>query len=110
MKDDNDSFGSGAFGATMDAAKERESRKKGHFEFPDRAVDLIGLFLDPDIRAARDKVHNKIENGNLNLAGAVGGGVQNQQLTPPAQLLAKTVVNIHAIQKQATRDRNRQRR
>jgi len=101
MSDDIDPFGSGAFGATKKVAQKRDSWEKGDFQFPDRCVDLFGLLLDEDIRYARQEMFDQIENNQI--------GTANQPMTQPAQLMQKTVVTIHAINKQAERDRHKQR-
>jgi hypothetical protein len=104
MGDDDD------FGAAPAAQVADESEHKGTFEFPNEAVDLIGLFLDADIRYAREKVHQRIENGQLN-AGTVNieGGrvVDNRPMTQAAQKVAKVVTDVQAIQKQAQRNQKR---
>ena len=64
--------------------------RKGLFEFPEDAQDLIDLFLSPAIRQARREVHNQIENSNLN---------------PLAQKVGKAVVDIQAITMQGRMDR-----
>ena len=83
----------------------------GEFALFDNTVDLIGLFLDPDIQAARDEIHAKIENGSLNIDGGINSAGQAQSqavnLTQPAKTFAKAVVSIQAIQKQAERERQR---
>jgi len=101
--DDSDD---GPDGAAAAACVNENGNRKGVFNFPDRPVDLIGLLLDADIRAARDKVHHQIENGALpqNAGGLNGGRVNNQGMTQAAQAVAKTVVNLQAIQKQANRN------
>jgi hypothetical protein len=118
MSDDTDPFGSGVFGATKMVAQKRDSwekgdlashsdashtssTKKGDFQFPDRCVDLFGLFLDEDIRYARQEMFDQIENNQI--------GSANQPMTQPARLMQKTVVTIQAINKQAERDRHKQR-
>lgn len=103
--DDSDDGPGGAAAAASRVAK--DGNRKGVFEFPERPVDLIGLFLDADIRAARDKIHLQIENGALPTGAGVearGGVVNNQGLTKGAKAVSKAVVNIHALQKQANRN------
>ena len=96
------------FEGTGFAAAVRDTDEKGTFEFPTNATDLIGLFLDPDIRAARDKVHAQIE-ANAVRAGArtnAGGIAQNNTaVTPAAAAFQKAVVSIHALNEQAKRNR-----
>ena len=95
----DDPFESGAFGATKSVAMEKERRKKGFFELPEQTVDLFGLFLDPDIRKARNEVLNDIENNNVQMNGVA------TSFTSAAKTIAKFSVTIDAINKQAQRDR-----
>ncbi len=99
MVDDFDPFGSGAFGATKKVAQQRDSWEKGDFQFSDRAVDLFGLFLDEDIRYARQRVFNDIENNTI--------GVADQPMTQAAHTVQKTMVTVQAINIQAQRDQQR---
>lgn len=99
----------GPDGAAAAAVTNEQSNRKGNFEFPDNAVDLIGMMLDPDIRAARDKVHRQIENGAVGQSLAGGRGIQNRGLTQGAQVVAKAVTDIHAVQKQAQRNQAQRR-
>ena len=92
----DDPFEGGAFGTTKVVAQERDTYEKGDFEFPDRSVDLFGLFLDEDIRYARQQAFNEIENKTV--------GVANQPLTQAAQKVSKLFVTVEAINKQAQRD------
>lgn len=109
--DTNSDDDDGPDGAAAAATTTNTDSRKGNFEFPDRAVDLIGLMLDPDIRAARDRVHAQIENGLIQNGGIGGGSVANgRPMTQGAETLAKAVVSIQAIQKQAQRDRHRNRK
>jgi len=83
---------------------------KGTFEFPKNAIDLIGMFLDPDIRYAREKAHKRIKNGVLQRGGVNVGSnqiVDNRPMTQAAQTVAKVVTDVQAIQKQAMRDQKR---
>mgnify|MGYP000273488439 CR=1 FL=1 len=108
MTKHNDSDDDGPDGAAA-AQTIRDGCRKGEFDFSDNAVDLIGMFLDADIRRARDKVHAQIENGAIQGNGIVSGGRQSntQHMTQAAQKVAKTVVNLQAIQKQAQRSQRR---
>jgi len=72
------------------------SAKKGDFQFPDRAVDLFGLFLDADIQQARQQAYNKIENNTF--------GATDQPFTQAAQMVQKTMVTLEAINIQAKRN------
>jgi len=72
------------------------------FEFPEHTVDLIDLFLDPCIQAARAELHNQIENAATPNTQMAQGGAVN--MTPLAKQVQKAVVDIHALQKQAMRD------
>ena len=107
MTNDKDPFDGGAFGATKQAAKDKQATKKGHFELPNNAVDLIGMMLDPDIRKARNKLHSQIENGIVDVGHPLGntGAVQNTPMTQAAQTFSKAIVSIQAINKQAQRNR-----
>jgi hypothetical protein len=108
---DSDDGPDGAAAAAAAAACETTENRKGVFEFPENAVDIIGLVLDPDIRAARARVHRKIERGGISINGAnqQSGRVGGRALTQGAQTVAKAVVSVHAIQKQAQRHRRQQR-
>jgi hypothetical protein len=109
MRRGKDPFDSGAFGATKQAAKDKQATKKGHFELPNNAVDLIGMMLDPDIRKARNNLHSQIENGNAGIGRPLGGtgNMQNTPMTQAAQTFSKAIVSIQAINKQAQRNRRR---
>jgi len=65
VNNDTYPFGSGAFGATKAVAESRNWNETNDFQFPERAVDLFGLFLDADIQQARQQAYNKIENNTF---------------------------------------------
>lgn len=72
----------------------KNGNRKGVFEFPDNCIDLIDLFLSPEIRAARRQANRQIEQSNM---------------TPMAQQVAKTFTAVHAITAQAEANQREQR-
>jgi hypothetical protein len=96
MTDDTDPFGSGAFGATKKVAQQRNWNETNDFQFPERTIDLFGLFLDADIRYARQQALNDIENNTV--------GIGNQPMTQGTQLVQKTMLTLQAINIQAQRN------
>jgi len=94
-----------------DIGGEKPKNPNGVFDFPNNTVDLIGLFLDPDIRAARNRVNARIDAGVIQNGGVknVGGRQNNQTVTSAAATIQKAVVSIHALNKQAERNRAKRR-
>lgn len=68
--------------------------RKGIFQFPETIRSLIDLFLDPVVRQARHRVHQRIERQIPNHG---------------ARQVAKAVANLQAIRIQAERTRQQNR-
>lgn len=86
----------------------KQSVSWGEFAVTDETIDVIDMILDADIRAARNRMHKKIENEQLNIDQPFSGGVNEQNihgqaLSPAAKKFAKVITDLHAIQKQAQR-------
>jgi len=63
--------------------------KEAAFTLPENSVDLIDLFLDPDIQAARAEAERSIEN--------------NAAMTPAAKAMSKAILGVQAMVKQSQR-------
>lgn len=79
------------------------------FHLPKNAADLIDIVLDPDIRAARAEIHNRIDQGALVGQGGIVENVATpfDSTTPAVKTFSKAVTDIHLLTKQAERNRRR---
>ena len=73
----------------------KNGNRKGVFNIPNNCIDLIDLFLSPQMRAAKAKVHRQIEQQNM---------------TPIAEKAAKAFASIQAITMQAEMSQQKQRK
>jgi len=91
MDDDNDDpFEGTPFAQARVADDDTDDKdEQATFSLPENSVDLIDLFLDPDIQAARAEAERAIE--------------ANAAMTPAAQSMAKVVVGLQSLVKQSQR-------